>query len=194
MGLLALRQATEFLCAPGPPMNFVAQASRRRVGRASRPAMGLAARRRLHSQPGTAALPLRRFRGSMRECFEEFLRTATMRSAIARSRLRSASAREALSPHSLRFNSHCPVARHGASHCLDTFRQTGLICRLASKVGHRYSKQHEISLKTGQGYSKKCDISSKLGQGSSKNHDTSSKIGRRSSKHGHKSSKNHDVS
>ena len=48
-------------------MNLVAWASRRRVGRASRPAIELAARRRLHSQPGTAALPLRRFRSSMRE-------------------------------------------------------------------------------------------------------------------------------
>ena len=48
-------------------MNLVARASRRRVGRASRPAIELAARRRPHSQPGTAALPLRRFRGSMRE-------------------------------------------------------------------------------------------------------------------------------
>ena len=48
-------------------MNLVAPASRRRVGRASRPAIELAARRRLHSQPGTAAPPWRRFRGSMRE-------------------------------------------------------------------------------------------------------------------------------
>jgi hypothetical protein len=37
-------------------VNFVAQASRRRVGRASRPVMELAARRHPHPQPGTAAL------------------------------------------------------------------------------------------------------------------------------------------
>ena len=50
-----------------PPANFVASPSRRRVGRASRPAMELAARRRPNPQPGTAALlqlgdsfPLRR--------------------------------------------------------------------------------------------------------------------------------------
>jgi hypothetical protein len=37
-------------------VNLVAQASRRRVGRASRPAMELAARRHPHPQPGTATL------------------------------------------------------------------------------------------------------------------------------------------
>ena len=55
-------------------MNLVAQASRRRAGRESRPAMELAAGRRRHPQPGTAALRLRRFKGSMREIrFREIL-------------------------------------------------------------------------------------------------------------------------
>jgi hypothetical protein len=42
--------------------------------------MELAARRRLYSQPETAALPLRRFRGQCAEfAFDEFLRTTTTR-------------------------------------------------------------------------------------------------------------------
>ncbi len=46
---------------PALTMNRVASASRRRVGRASRPAIELAARRRRHSPPGTAALHGGRF-------------------------------------------------------------------------------------------------------------------------------------
>jgi len=48
-------------------MDRVAQASRLRVGRASRPVLELAARRRPNPQPGTAAPPLRQFKGSTRE-------------------------------------------------------------------------------------------------------------------------------
>src|ERR1035441_1122719 len=91
-------------------------------------------------------------------------------------------------------HSHCPVARHGASRCLDTFRHTGLICRLTSKVGHRSSKKCDISTKIGHGSSKNCAISSKIGHGSSKNRDISSKTGRRSSKKYDTSLKNRDVS